>query len=83
MRGFGPSNVFHYFSTVHPKPNDLFSGSVDVTNHHISQKTKCLEIAVGQISKKSCSPDQNHSSATDVFVIFNRPNFSLHVVRTN
>ena len=28
MRGFGPSNVFHYFSTMHPKPNELFSGSV-------------------------------------------------------
>ena len=27
MRGFGPSNVFHYFSTMHPKPNELFSGS--------------------------------------------------------
>ena len=22
-----PSNVFHYFSIVHPKPNELFSGS--------------------------------------------------------
>ena len=27
MRGFRSSNVFHYFSTVHPKPNELFSGS--------------------------------------------------------
>ena len=32
MRGFGPSNVFHYFSTMHPKPNELFSGSAFFQN---------------------------------------------------
>ena len=28
MRGFRPYNIFHYFNTLHPKPNELFSGSV-------------------------------------------------------
>ena len=32
MRGFGPSNVFHFFSTMHPKLNELFSGS-DIWNY--------------------------------------------------
>ena len=27
MRAFRPSNVFYNFSTMHPKPNKLFSGS--------------------------------------------------------
>ena len=28
MRGLGHDNVFQYFSAKHPKPNELFSGSV-------------------------------------------------------
>ena len=28
MRGFGLSNDFHYLNTMHPQPNQLFSGSV-------------------------------------------------------
>ena len=46
MRAFGPSIVFHYSSTMHPKPHELFSGSETLSGPYGSAHSRVMSPSV-------------------------------------